>query len=435
MKKNVTIFFLLLFFSSQIIKAQWTKVSGQTAGVGGNLFSHISTLFLTGYFSGFKMYRSDNGGTTWTSIADKFPYDVYSVFSYKEEVFAVTTTLGSGIYRFYVSNDNGVIWSERSNIPSVTGNGAILTMTADGNTLYAVSNRKSFYTSTSNGSTWTEKIITTSASGNLVSFAASGNNFVSVILGTGAVVSTNGGQTWETKNPAGVTISSVYYFNGNVYGIPSGGAIFKFNNNTKNWDAASGLPDVLSFEIPKTMTGYGNLLFVYYVGFLTSQGSVYSSSDGGSSWTKLTTTGLPATVSPGVSISAITATSTDLFLYNQTQTGSTVDESKTGLYRIGISPTSIVSFDTLPSQFSLSQNYPNPFNPTTKIHFSIPKSERVSLKVFDIMGREVANLVDELLPAGNYSYNFDGAKLSSGIYLYQFKSGGFVLTRKMNLIK
>jgi hypothetical protein len=183
------------------------------------------------------------------------------------------------------------------------------------------------------------------------------------------------------------------------------------------------------------MTGYGNLLFVYYVGFLTSQGSVYSSSDGGSSWTKLTTTGLPATVSPGVSISAITATSTDLFLYNQTQTGSTVDESKTGLYRIGISPTSIVSFDTLPSQFSLSQNYPNPFNPTTKIHFSIPKSERVSLKVFDIMGREVANLVDELLPAGNYSYNFDGAKLSSGIYLYQFKSGGFVLTRKMNLIK
>ena len=435
MKKNVTVFFLLLFFSSQIIKAQWTKVSGQTAGVGGNLFSHKSTLFLTGNFSGFKMYRSDNGGTTWTSIADKFPYDVYSVFSFKEEVFAVTTTLGSGTYRFYVSSDNGVNWSERSNIPSVTGNGAILTMTADGNTLYAVSNRKSFYTSTNYGSTWTEKIITTSASGNLVSFAASGNNFVSVILGTGAVVSTNGGQTWETKNPTGVTISSVYYFNGNVYGIPSGGAIFKFNNNTKNWDSASGLPDVLSFEIPKTMTGYGNLLFVYYVGFLTSQGSVYSSSDGGSSWTKLSTTGLPATVSPGASISAITATSTDLFLYNQTQSGSTVDESKTGLYKTGISPTSILSFDILPAQFSLLQNYPNPFNPTTTIQFALPESGKFNLKVYNLLGQEIVTLMDSEMNAGIHKVDFDASKLASGVYVYRLVGNNVNIGKKMILMK
>lgn len=435
MKKNITVLILLMFFSTQILKAQWTKVSGQTAGVGGNIFSHKSVLFLTGNYNGFKIYRSENSGTTWTNIADKFPFDVYSVFSYKEEVFAVTTTLGTGIYRFYVSSDNGVSWSERSNIPAVTGNGAILTMTSDGSTLYSVSNRKSFYTSTNNGASWTETIINTTAGGNLVSFAASGNNFVAVILGTGAVISTNGGQSWEIKNPGSVTISSVYYYNGTIYGIPSGGGVFKFNTNTKNWDSTSGLPEVLSFEIPKTMTGYGNLLFVYYAGFLTSQGSVYSSGDGGSSWTKLTSSGLPGTVSPGASISAITATSTELFLYNQTQSGSTVDESKTGLYKIGISPTSIKNLDNIPAQFSLSQNYPNPFNPSTKIQFAIPASQRVSLKVFDITGREVTNLIDEFLSAGNYSYDFDGAKLTSGIYFYRLISGNFGEIRKMVLIR
>ncbi len=428
-------FFVVLFILVSQVKAQWVKVSGQTAGVGGNLFSHKSTLFLTGNFNGFKMYRSDNGGTTWTSIADKFPYDVYSVFSYKEEVFAVTTTLGSGIYRFYVSSDNGVNWTERSNIPSVTGNGAILSMTADGNTLYAISNRKSFYTSTNNGVTWTEKIINTSASGNLISLAVSGNNFVSVILGTGAVVSTNGGQSWEIKNPASVTISSVYYYNGTIYGIPSGGGLFKFNNNTQSWDPTTGLPDVLTFEIPKSMAGYGNLLFVYYVGFLTGQGSVYSSNDGGSSWTKLNSTGLPATVSPGNSISSITATSTDLFLYNQTQSGSTVDESKTGLYKTGISPTSIKSLDNLPSQYSLLQNYPNPFNPSTKISFSIPATQLVSLKIYDLTGREISSLINRELNAGSYSFEFDGSNLSSGIYFYRLNTANFSDVKKMILIK
>ncbi|WP_337865051.1 T9SS type A sorting domain-containing protein [Ignavibacterium sp.] len=426
---------ILLFFgiiSTSI--AQWVKVSDIKVGVGGNIFSHNSTLILTGYFSGFKMYRSDNGGATWTSIADRFPYHVYDVFSYNNEIFGVTTTLGSDTSRFYVSNDNGLNWSERSNIPSVTGNGAILSLTADGNTLYAVSNRKSFYISTDNGLTWTEKIITISASGNLVSFAASGNNFVSVILGIGAVISTNGGQTWEIKNPVSSTITSVYYFNGKIFG---NGGLFIFNNNTNNWDASTGLPDALSFQIPVSMTGYGNLVFSYFVGFLTSQGSVYSSSDGGLNWTILNSTGLPTTVSPGASQSAITATSTNLFLYNQTQSGSTVDTAKTGVYRTIISTTSIENLENLPTKFSLSQNYPNPFNPSTTISFTIPQSEFVTLKVYDVLGNEVAMLVTEYKSAGTYNVQFstNNLHLSSGIYFYRIQAGQFNEVKKMVLAK
>jgi Secretion system C-terminal sorting domain len=94
----------------------------------------------------------------------------------------------------------------------------------------------------------------------------------------------------------------------------------------------------------------------------------------------------------------------------------------------------------LPNEFILEQNYPNPFNPVTKIKFTIPQDGRrearnVSLKVYDVLGREVATLVNEEKSAGEYEITFDAAKLSSGIYYYELKSGDFRLIKKMILLK
>ncbi len=89
----------------------------------------------------------------------------------------------------------------------------------------------------------------------------------------------------------------------------------------------------------------------------------------------------------------------------------------------------------IPNTFSLSQNYPNPFNPTTNITFSIPKSESVKLIVYDILGKEVAVLLNENLNAGTYNIDFDGSNLASGVYLYQLQSGESSEIKKMNLIK
>jgi hypothetical protein len=89
----------------------------------------------------------------------------------------------------------------------------------------------------------------------------------------------------------------------------------------------------------------------------------------------------------------------------------------------------------IPSEFELSQNYPNPFNPVTKINFSIPKDGIVSLKVFDIFGREVARLANGRLSAGSYSVDFDGNRFSSGTYFYKLESEGFSDVRKMLLVK
>jgi endo-1,4-beta-xylanase len=90
---------------------------------------------------------------------------------------------------------------------------------------------------------------------------------------------------------------------------------------------------------------------------------------------------------------------------------------------------------TIPTNFSLEQNYPNPFNPTTTIHFSIPKNSNVKIIVTDLIGREVATLVNEWKNAGSYSVQWNGAQYSSGLYFYRLIAGNFVQVRKMLLIK
>jgi hypothetical protein len=93
-----------------------------------------------------------------------------------------------------------------------------------------------------------------------------------------------------------------------------------------------------------------------------------------------------------------------------------------------------ISID-MPSTYLLQQNYPNPFNPSTTILFSIPTSEFVTLKVYDLLGREIATLVNENLSAGSYSYNFDAKNLTSGVYLYKLQAGKYSETKKMLLSK
>jgi hypothetical protein len=87
------------------------------------------------------------------------------------------------------------------------------------------------------------------------------------------------------------------------------------------------------------------------------------------------------------------------------------------------------------SVFSLEQNYPNPFNPTTQIGFGVRGSGFVSLKVFDVLGNEVATLVDGFLSAGNYSRTFDASQLASGVYFYRLSAGSFVATKKLVIMR
>jgi len=98
--------------------------------------------------------------------------------------------------------------------------------------------------------------------------------------------------------------------------------------------------------------------------------------------------------------------------------------------------TSVTPVSTeIPKEYKLSQNYPNPFNPVTKINYSLPKSGFVTMKVYDMLGREVVNLISENKTAGNYSVDFNASNLTSGVYFYRLESNGFVDTKKMMLVK
>ena len=89
----------------------------------------------------------------------------------------------------------------------------------------------------------------------------------------------------------------------------------------------------------------------------------------------------------------------------------------------------------LPIEFSVAQNYPNPFNPVTTIKYLIPHRSNVSLKIYDIIGNEIAELVNEEQEVGYYNAEFNASKFSSGVYFYQLQAGDFIQTKKMLLLK
>ena len=89
----------------------------------------------------------------------------------------------------------------------------------------------------------------------------------------------------------------------------------------------------------------------------------------------------------------------------------------------------------IPTKFEISQNYPNPFNPTTTIQFGIPENSFVSLKIYNVLGKEIATVLNEDKSIGSYEVDFNAINLPSGIYFYRIEAGNFVETKKMILLK
>lgn len=91
--------------------------------------------------------------------------------------------------------------------------------------------------------------------------------------------------------------------------------------------------------------------------------------------------------------------------------------------------------NAVPDAFQLFQNYPNPFNPSTTISFSLPSKSFVTLKIFDLLGREVATIVSDEMSAGSYSKQWNAGNMSSGVYLYRLRAVNFTETKKLVLLK
>ncbi|MCF8241993.1 MAG: T9SS type A sorting domain-containing protein [Melioribacteraceae bacterium] len=110
-------------------------------------------------------------------------------------------------------------------------------------------------------------------------------------------------------------------------------------------------------------------------------------------------------------------------------------EDKEDQWEEGPGPVGVNELDAIAHKFDLSQNYPNPFNPSTLISFSIPEAGLVTLKIYNILGQEVATLVNRDMTTGSYEVEFNASKLASGLYLYKLDAGNYTATKKMMLLK
>jgi len=147
--------------------------------------------------------------------------------------------------------------------------------------------------------------------------------------------------------------------------------------------------------------------------------------------------GVPASIDTSVSFTWVAREGllVSVDLSSNRQTSGTIPIQDASYEYINTSVGIANSAPTLPRDPELNQNYPNPFNPTTTISYNLPSGGNVTLGIFDVLGKQVAQLVDGLQSAGYHSVKFDGSALRSGVYFYRIQSGTFVDTKKLILIK
>ncbi len=407
----------ILFLCVTQTKAQWVQVNPPNFPSNNSIqcFAVIGTNLFAGS-NGHGIFLSTNDGTSWAAVDSGLTNtEVRALAVSGTNLFA--GTWGSGVF---LSTNNGTSWSI---VDTGLTNPYISSLLAQGTDIIAGTNTFAFI-SGNNGTNWGE--ISSGMSGSqIMALAASGSN---LFAGTdwGVSISTDNGTSW-TLADSGLTTTATYVYALAIYPNVSGGTnlfagtdihgVYHSTNNGLSWTAVdSGLTSnsIFSFAVSGT-----NL----FVG--TSGSGVFLSTNNGTTWT-----------SDSAGMSNIYGTSD---AYALTVSGSYLFAGNDrGVWRRPLSEmiTGVKEgHNNLPANFSLKQNYPNPFNPTTIINYSLPRSNMVTIKVFDILGNEVASLVNEEKPAGSYSVNFNGNKLSSGVYFYRMKAGSFVETKKLILMK
>ncbi len=228
-------------------------------------------------------------------------------------------------------------------------------------------------------------------------------------------------------NSNSVSFSASTIYNGEIYISGWSNSLFyKYNPVTNQWLQLQDFPEFLSGG---ALRAIGNK--IYIVG-----GS--SGFSGGTSWNIYEYNTLTNQWVLSGQFSSKRAYMEDIIYQNKFYILGGVNESTAAVDIVEYimdQPTDVEMNVEAPGEFLLAQNYPNPFNPSTKISWQSPVGSQQTLKVYDVLGNEVATLIDEFKEAGRYEVEFDASNLSSGIYLYKLQVGKNITTRKMTLIK
>ncbi len=423
--------------------------------------------------TGSGLYVSTDTGSTWTEagldVRQSFSSGInISSIAFEQDsgqayIFAGS---GAGVYR---STDNGDSWwaVNKGFVSNPSHNPSISAVGADGGYLFAAFSGNIFR-STDKGMNWVlaDSGAIPGFSQGINALAVVDSSIFAAAASVGIYRSTNEGATWDqlwstNENLSALAVNGSDIFAGTQNNPPQDNHVFRSTNGGATWMTFDiGAAGVSSFAVLDTEM------------FAAMGGTVYVSSNDGAGWT-MANAGLPA----NVTVTALAASGGDLFagtyasgVFVSRDHGTSWHDASAGLPTSGFQSGSYLRINTiavdsadvfagtngmgilrrpldefvtnvangpspLPRSIFLSQNYPNPFNPTTQIVYRISNSGFVSLKVYDVLGREVATLVNEVEGPGSYEVRFDGSHLPSGVYFYELRTGAFTSVRKFVLMK
>ncbi len=396
----------ILALNSQLTTADWTVTPGVGTADGITLYADGQTIYAGTYFGA---YRSTDNGNSWTSINNGFAnsmHRVYDFYSNSGKLWCATE--GSGLY---YSTNNGNVWNRE--------HGSYLTYSyaIAASSQYIIASSGSYcYYSTNMGSNWIimdQGFDPDGKSGIVIKDNYVYSETSLSFLGSTSWSSIEGNLSGNSRYVNQLIASNNKLFIGTEAGIWSS------TNNGTNW---TNLNTALSTAQIRSIAVRDSVIILSSFSN-SSQSHIYISRNNGSNWSEIST-GLPA--NPRVERLAYNSN----YVFAITENGFVYRRPFSEIV-IGITPISTL----VPDNFSISQNYPNPFNPTTNINFSVPKTGLVKITVFDIAGKEIFVIVNQQLTPGSYKVDFDGSKLSSGIYYYTLTAGDFVATKKMMLVK
>ncbi len=283
----------------------------------------------------------------------------------------------------------------------------------------------------------------------------------SIFAGTndGVYRSTDEGKTWSATNAGiGYQVEGITRLGPYLFAATTGEGIFRSSDCGISWsEADSGLVSTMISDSVKVIDISSIVTVEKYLFAGPAKGGCYVSVDSGKFWTGDTgftyypvnnlfanDTYLFVGSNSGIFVSLDTGTtwkniSTDLeapFAFAVSYSNVLVGTGN-GIWLYSLSQLTKVKENVVktPSDYRLNQNYPNPFNPSTTISFALPFRSLVSLKIFDMLGREVATIISQEMSAGNYSKQWNATNVSSGIYYYRLQAGTYIETKKLVLLK
>ena len=405
-RKMITMNLFILFSINTSLNAQWTQAEN-------TINSGIATLWNNGtnQFAGTStgVYISSNGRINWKQSNNGL-LDGVSVYCYDQKGIYIFAGTSDGLFR---SSDGGNSWIDVSGAITIR---LIQAFLVNGQQIFAGTRDGGLWLSTDDGANWKEYDYGLNNSA-IESLCKIGEIMIAGTEWSGAFTSRDNGATWDNSSsgmPSKSVVHSLFVYGSSVFaGILNKGT-YRSKDNGSSWSLLSnGLPANVHAS---NFISSGNYLFT------ATPSRVFVSADNGESW-RSTNAGLP----PNTGVSSLCISGN--YMYAAVEIGSIFKRPLSELL------TNIKSDIIVPNEYSLGQNYPNPFNPSTTIEYSIPKSELVTIKIYDLLGKEITTLTNEEKSGGFYSIKFDGKYLPSGIYYYQIKAGYFTETKKLILLK